>query len=479
MSNKKIYYEIFHSTFVHSGLRAIFSLITAGCMLVIIRVMGPEEYGKFSLILQLAVTSGLFLSWGWSGTLGKFLPELTAPEDKRRLSSQAMEITTLSIFLYALGFYAIYFFRPGILPLEIKELAGSIVAFASLFGITNVLQGIYRGQGRFIEWSILDGLNNVTCRISVLGIMYLLGFKYQIAFYVFVITTLLFAIYSLIQLRGEIHLVEIKLEKNVVNFAMISLVGSFVYMGISSIDAVLLRTLLKDARAVGYYFAGIRIPQIFQSLVIAPLSIPFIYYFTHPRTYQTREKIIDLGTRTLGFVSAIVSLSLFSFGGPIVSLFYGHFYGESITVLRIYSFMFFLYGTTSLFAPYFVSINRFHVILINTIFTLIFMTIMDYFFIPIWRAAGPALSNVLSTALQNYIYIHILSKHGIPFAKANLLLAIGVTLSVFIELYLIPFSSVPVFITFCLIAKIFSKEEITSVKKIIMDKKERTALAEN
>ena len=250
--------------------------------------------------------------------------------------------------------------------------------------------------------------------------------------------------------------------------------GSFVFMWTSSLDFILLRAVLKEPMEVGFYSAGIRIPQLIQGLILAPLSTPFTYYFTHPETLHTREQILKLGTKILSFVCAIISLGLFSFGGIVVRMFYGKFYLESIPILQTYSFVFFLFGMFSLFVPFLVAIDKPGEIVQISIVSTIAIALLDYFWlIPKYHSIGPALANIAILVLQNCYALYRLNQHQINIVKQNILMMALVLASVLIEKFFIPFSSILFFIISVLVFQLFNKDEINKIERLLFSKEEK------
>ena len=478
MSNLHLYQKIFRLTFLHFGIRSFFSLTTAVLMIFIMRKMGPQEFGKFSLVLQLAVTSGLFLSWGSASTLSKFLPELKVHPSQSRLSSQAIEVSLISMGVFLLFFFLLYFLAPSILPDEIKSIKLIFVLFVGLFAIFNVFQGIFRGLGKFVQWSLIEGSNDFIARIFTLLLLLFSSTTYQNTLYCFSMSLLIMTLYSFSIIRKQFFLSDLKIDPKVSHFAVIMLMGSVIFIVGTSADAVLLRALLKDPQEVGYYFAGIRIPQIFQSLLLTPLSIPFLYYFTHPDTSHTREQIIKLGTKLLGLICGVVSLIFFSFGSIIVSLLYGDSYSKSIDVLRIYGFVFFIIGMQSFVGPFFVAINKVHVQMWIGFFSVLSLLALDFLLIPHWKSMGSALANVIMLSLQTISYIYILANNKIDIVRFSLLLSGGMLLSVSLELFFLPYSALPFFLFFVWISRLFSKEEIDKIWLVISSQNKEKLTAE-
>lgn len=470
MLNLPLYQRMFRAIFIHSGVRAFFSVATALLMLFIVRLMGPHDFGKFSLVLQLAVTFGLLLSWGSSATLAKFLPELKEKKSQARLSSQAVEVSLLSIALSSLLFLGLSHFYPSLLPLELRSNKFIFILYFSLFAAFNVLQGIFRGLGHFVQWSIVEGSNDFGARVFALLLLLTFSLNYVVVLYCFVSTLFLLTLYSFYVKREQLCIASLKIERQVWQFSILMLVGMILFMAGTSADAVLLRALLKEPREVGYYFAGIRVPQIFQTLLLGPLSIPFTYYFNHPDTSYTREKIVLLGSKLLGVICGTFSLAFFSFGGTIVALFYGERFVSTIPVLRIYSFSLFLLGLTALFGPFYIAINKVHTQVWLGFFSVLLLIGLDYYLIPRWKSSGSALANVIMLTIQAAINIFILSRNQVRLMLPGAILLLGMLLGVVLEIYWIPYSSMPFFLLFVVAVRLFSKEEIEKIQLVISPK---------
>ena len=163
MSNIPIYRKMFETTFLHSGVRGVFSVLTALLTIFVVRLMGPVEHGKFSLILPLGVTSGLFLSWGGSGLLAKYIPEQMTAALKSRFASQAVEVSLLSCLALMGLFLACAVLFPSIIPEEIRSVRYLFVLFVTLVALFNVLQG-YSGIGLVCEVVGVGGRNDFAAR---------------------------------------------------------------------------------------------------------------------------------------------------------------------------------------------------------------------------------------------------------------------------------------------------------------------------
>ena len=368
-------------------------------------------------------------------------------------------------------------FYPSVLPLEIKSIKFLFILFVCLFTLFNVFQGIFRGLGKFIQWAFIEGSNDLLARILIILTLVTISREYYVALYCFSGVMLALIFYSLSVTKDQFRLNNLKIEPQVVRFAMMMLLGAIVFMVGTSADAILLRALLKDQAEVGYYFAGVRLPQTLLGLLIAPLSTPFIYYFNHPDTSHTREQIINLGTKLLGISCGILALTFFSLGKIMITVFYGLPYSHSIPVLRTYGFVFFLIGIQSLFAPYLMAVNKLHIQVWFGVFSCSLLVGLDFLFIPLWKSFGAALSNVVMLSVQTLSFVFIISRWQPRIMRPSLLLFLGVFLSALFEIFCIPFSSVPFFLAFAAAGRLFSKEELGKIKTVIFSKVESGAPA--
>ena len=142
MSN--IYKKIFVSTTKYVMLKNFFMCITGILAIFFVRLLGPEEYGKYSLVWQLISTIGPIISLGWHSTLAKFIPERNDEEKKVLFSQSFISVAVVSIIFFIVGFLIMQLF-PKIIPLEIKNLRLVFLIFIVLVAFFNVFEGFYRG----------------------------------------------------------------------------------------------------------------------------------------------------------------------------------------------------------------------------------------------------------------------------------------------------------------------------------------------
>src|SRR5262245_6168787 len=111
MAEKSAYHDLFHSTSRYIILRNIFFVVSIAFSILVVRTLGPKEYGKWSLMWQIISTLAPILSLGFLGSLSKFLPEYPEREAKVDLFSRAFFIVLAGFaaaFLIYLGVTALF-----------------------------------------------------------------------------------------------------------------------------------------------------------------------------------------------------------------------------------------------------------------------------------------------------------------------------------------------------------------------------------
>ncbi len=462
---QNLYHRIFLTTTKYILLRNFFMIITGIVVILVVRLLGPEEYGKYALVWQLVGTVGPILSLGWHSTLAKFLPEKTEQEKEILFSQSLISVSVICLFFFIVGYFVIQFF-PKIIPLEIKQIKIVFLFFIILVAFFNIFEGFYRGVGKFNQWTVIDGLKSNLGSILAI-ILLIVGYRYYqtVIFSNFLFTSIFFVL-VLIYLRKHLNFqLSFSLEKQVFNFALIMLFGQISYFFISSVDSVLLRALLKDPTQVGIYNAGIRIPKTIEVMFIGVLPTPFLYYFTSKESSELRGKILEFGSKILAVLFGFVSVILFSFSKEIILLLFGRNYTESITVLQIFSFSLFILAFLILFSVYFQSINKPQIPVIMGIVFFVLVTFFNFLLIPKLKSQAPAISYIFSLLIYAIIILLLMknSKFFVDFVKICVIELISYLFGIKITKYLVPL----IYVVLVFLFKMIHYSEIQKFIKVI------------
>lgn len=461
-----IYKKIFVSTTKYVILKNFFMCITGILAIFFVRLLGPEEYGKYSLVWQLISTIGPIISLGWLSTLAKFIPEENDEEKKVLFSQSFISVAVVSIIFFIVGFLIIQLF-PKIIPLEIKNLRLVFLIFIVLVAFFNVFEGFYRGLGKFNEWTIIDGLRSNLSYILAI-IFLILGFR---SFQTVIFSSFVFAVFFMILVifwlkkYFNLNVKVFPIEKEVLKFAFVMLIGQISYLFISSVDLVLLRAILKDPVQVGIYNAGIRIPKMIETMFIGILSTPFLYYFTSRETKELKEKILEFGSRFLAIVFGFVSATLFSFSKEIILLLFGQKYAESISVLQMSCFTLFILAFLILFSTYFFSINKPQIVISLGILQFILISSFNLLLIPRFKSQAPAMSYIFTLFIYAMIVLSIIK--NFKFFISFILVVLVIVVSYFLSKNFLSYSMPVIYLILIFLLRVIKFYEIQKFLKII------------
>lgn len=470
-----IYRQIFFTTTKYVLLRNIFMVITGVASIFIIRLLGPCEYGKYSLIWNLISTIGPILSLGWLSTLAKFLPEKVDIKEKSILFSQSL-FSVLGIgFIFFWFFNLVVKFYPQIIPLEIKEIFLIFSLFVIVVALFNIFEGFYCGLGKFNKWTTIDGLrSNFGNLISLILLIYgLISYKVVITMNFFVSIIFLFFLFlsvkNFIFLQPHLY----KIEKQIIIFCLSLLLGQIVYMLSVNLDIILLRGILKDPRQVGYYSAGIRIPKIIETMFIGHLPVPLLYYFTSNETSHLKEKILIFSSKMLGFLFGMFSLVLFTFSDYIIPFLFSNKFAESSIVFKFFALSLSILAFLVLMPSFYLSQNKPHLpVMIYFLIMVVFCSLVNIFLIPRYKFFAPVISYLISLI----IYAMTICIDCYKRYKLNLILnLVGLFVFLFFSVVLeiafnVKFLSFLIFILICFITRTVSIEDISRFKSVFIRK---------
>lgn len=469
-----VYREIFFSTAEYVLLRNFFIVITGVISIFIVRLLGPYEYGKYALVMNLISTFGPILSLGWLSTLAKFIPEKIKPDEKAVLFSQSLFSTLILAFMFFLVIQIVNKFFPQILPKEIKDIIFIFTIFTIFVSFFNIFEGFWRGLGKFNEFVVIDGLRSNIGNFA--GLLFLVfGFvSYKVVIYNYFFVSFLFLVFLFFTSKKYIKLNITKPQKEILVFCLSLLFGQTVHMLSVNVDIVMLRGLLKDPQQVGYYTAGIRIPRLIEGMFIGQVAAPMLYYFSLPEASYLKEKILLFSAKMLGVMFGIVALIFFSLSKHIVVFLFGKKFIEAAVVFQYFSLCLPFLGFLIIFSPFYSSKNKPYVLVIFHFLTIVLTsTLMNIFLIPKFRFFAPVISYLISLLIFSIIVcIDCYKRFNLNLVPNLTKLTIFILLSTFLEkITKIPLFSVPTFILICFITKTISIEDISKFESIFIKKK--------
>jgi len=314
-------------------LRAITGALGVVASLFLYRLLGPDQAGRLQLVLALGMTVGAIAGLGFYDTLARFVPE-RSPEEGRGIFRRALTLNGLALAVGAVVFAVLWASGWG-LPPEVRHAGVLFLVFAAGYALYTTSLGMLRGTGRLTTIPRLDLGVNFGSKVTAVGVVLLVpGFLAAFAAHVVMQVAMLVAAFWLV--REVLRSPSVRLHREESRFGVLILVGTVLQLLLSTVDLYVLRILLGP-QDVGLFAAGARIPLLAERIVLSPMGVPLLYYFSHPRYGEMREAVVRRGTRLTGAVLGYAALILAAAAPLIIRILLGPAYAGSVGVARIYA----------------------------------------------------------------------------------------------------------------------------------------------
>jgi PST family polysaccharide transporter len=375
--------------------KAITGALAMAASLLLYRVLGPEEAGRLQLALAAAMTVGAAAGLGFYDTLARFVPE-RGSEEGAGLFRRALRWNGWALAAGSLIFAAFWAARWG-LPAEVREVAPLFLVFTAAYTLYTTAQGMLRGSGRLAAIPRLDLGTNFGAKVAALGAVAVLpGFVSAFAAHAAMQVVMLVVV--LVLLRGAFRAPETRFRRAESRFGVLVMVGMLLQMLLGTVDLYVLRAYLGPEQ-VGIFAAGYRIPLLIEQLVLAPIGVPLLYYFSHPEYHGLREAVVRRGTRVAAAALGLSGLLLAALARPLVPLVLGEAYAESIEVTRLYAAHPLGIGLLLFSVPFYASVNRFEYGIVQGLVNFGLNLGLDLVLIPRFGPAGAAVAGIVSVAV--------------------------------------------------------------------------------
>ena len=372
--------------------RTIAGGLGAAATLLLYRLLGPDEAGRFAVAMALATTFGSLTGLGFTGTLARFVPE-GGPDEGAGLYRRALRFVFIALFFGALLFVVFSWLGFGV-PAEIRSIVPIVIVAMAAYTLYTTAQGMMQGQGRFRLLPRLEFGANFMAKIAALGVILIIP-GYVAAFTARTVVQVLIVGLTFYILKGALSKPERRLKSHEAEFTRLVWFGAVILMLSNTVSLYVIRFMLEPAD-VGIFAAGSRFTVIIEQLVIASINVPLLFYFSHPESSSMKYAIVQKGTRVAGSLMGLAALFLAITAEWIVRLLLGEAYDESASVARIYAshalgaalLIFFVPLSTSENKPQYVITLNFTNFLITLILALIL--------VPSYGAIGAAIAGVVA-----------------------------------------------------------------------------------
>jgi len=476
---KSSFWDYFSLIFSKGGV-LLFGVLVVG---LITRLLGPENYGKFSLFFMVSqfLMFGL-ISWT-SASVIRFGKEEFIKEGRVNKVFWARTLILAVCFIF--GISLVLIFRQ-----QIANYIGFpswiiwfIIAHFFIYSLSEFLFYVFQAIGRLKTLALTEFSEALSLFIILLFVRFffrLSPFLFAAILVSYFVAKILIDLFFLFQLDLKIFF-PIEIDKTVLKriliFSYPLIFGVVAGYIINWADIFFVKKYLTIAD-VGYYSLALKFITTlnYTSLVLNVVFLPMLVSFLASNRKDLIVRYVKRIIPQISFLWLIGSFLVFTFSPFLIPLIFGVQFKVSILPVSILLIGYAITVFSVLYSPVLVAFELIKRGVVVNVSMAIFNLLLVIFFIPRFGMAGAAVSKSLAYALGGLCYF-FLTNHYLKLKEYKQILLIIPPVIFFIVVLLLPgiyfflISALLLFITMLLIAKkinLFSPEDKIIFEKIDM-----------
>lgn len=399
MKNIKEFISIQKGGQIFSLLLSNFLGLPLGILISILlaKILGPEEFGSYSLLINIFTFGVLISSLGLFYTINRAILLAKSIEDKRNLYGVGLVFLFL-IFLLVSAFLIIYaLVDTNIYEKKLNIVLLSIVPIGFVFLINNYFDIILPADNK-IKYLSIYRLSSKVLHLIFLGLYYLFIHKNIVIVselillcYIFFISYVLSGLGIFYKLNPEF----INMKKNMKSILSCNkeygfnlYVGGVVAVGFVSLTPILIGYFSSDNKGIGFFTLAL---TFCAPIAIIPNTIGTVYYKKFSKGEKISLNAVYL-TWIIGFISTLLLVASIDF---LVKKLYGNNFYEVIDLVYIMSLGFLIHGVGDFYNKFLSANGESVVIRNNAFFVGLVSVLIGVILIPIYGIYGAAYSRVI------------------------------------------------------------------------------------
>lgn len=472
---KSTFRTIIYNSFFRSIIEGIKALSGIALVVLLARILGPEEYGRLAFAFALAGLASIVMNLG--------LPVTFVRDGARDINFLRDNLFT-AIILQSIASFIVFFaliIALIIFPVLRQDTLLLLLAlFYTTFSIiTNFLYSSFQATHRMHLEAIAVGVQHGLLIVFVLFFVFYRGTTEGIMFGYLGASALGGALtFILIRkyLFSWMWRINWQAARALLAQSWPLMAGSALSTVYFSLDSVMLR-FFQGSESVGIYSAMYKI--IFAFYLFATLYANSIFPVLSQLFTQARDEFMNLYNRSVQLMAGLgflFGLAVTLFARPIIQIFFGEAYlaGTLTLQISIWSIMIFLVGLI-LYDALIVA-GKQKELLWSVLISTALNAVLNVILIPTWDIAGAATATVIAQVAQLLVNIYSL-KAIIPFNFFSLIskpvIMAGGSVALFFMLSMVTSSFVAaIFALVCytillFIGKVFQLQEIRQMIQIL------------
>lgn len=427
------------------------------------RILGPEDYGRFGIIVTLTTMLIVLIGNGVPTAMSKYLSEVfdNHPDRVKAIKRQAIRLQMYIIFPVTIIFY---FISPFIASTVLRDATLTPLFQLSAFIIPAFAAAsfyfyYYTGLHFFRLQATLKTLRSFARMACIIGFAYFWGVAGAVAGYIAapLIIFLIASLYDFFKVRPTLPKTEAAdftfSKSELFKYAWPFTLFLIFYELVLTADLYFVKALLQDDYLTGLYNAAItagRIPYfLFYALTI--ILLPAIAKSKAAKSDAETKSLVTQSLRLMIIILLPMIALLFAYGHEVIQFFYGHRYMDAVATYQI-----FLIGSGCLtvfyvFAFALSGAGRVLIPMLGSLFGVILMSVLNLALIPAYGLIGAAsavtitsffLMLIILVALIREFKISLLPKEFFVSLFSSLFIALATILLPHGLLWFIPLSGI-------------------------------------
>lgn len=389
------------------------------------RLLGPELYGTYSVVISLITMINLVLTTGIPSAASKFVSE------RPDMAQSILKTSAKLLFYLSLFTFATYFISANFVAELLRDRT-----LTPLIRLSSIIIPIYAFFRLYLSY--LNGLQDYRNQ-SIVSIVYYLskiGFVFGFVFLGYSVYGAVFGI-SISPIVGLFVAITIagipqgvaKYENytRIIRFALPIILLSLALNFAISIDLLALKAIIRNPQEIGYYSAASMISKV-PLVLLGALNMalfPAISSVTYLNNLKKSRRYIYEGFRYVLIILIPISVFVSITAPEFVSLLYSYKYTMASKPLRILIIGILFFSVFSYLLNIVVASGKPITALYFSIFLLVLSSILSIFLIYFYRMVGAAMAVTLASLISmTILLLYIIHNFGSVVPWATLIKAV-------------------------------------------------------
>lgn len=384
------------------------------------RMLGPADYGRYGLIVNLTTTVVMLIGNGIPTAMSKYISGIfeSSPELVLVIKRRAALLQTLLMGLVTAVFYFLAPVFSNLLHDPTLTPLFRISAFIlPSFAAASFYLYYYIGIHRFGLQATMKIVRSFARTIFVIGLAYYFGVKGSVAAYIIApasvfLTAWIIDKFWVDRLFPQKSSLDFPWKK-LLDYAWPVTLFMLFFQILTSLDLYMVKAILRDDRLTGIYNAALTLGYIpyylFYALTL--VMLPSISRTTSENNHKETTRIISQSLRMMVMIIIPLAVIMVVYAVPIIQFFFGNRYISAALPFQILTFgisflsvfyvlSFALNGAGKIMIPMCVSLGG---MLLNGV--------LNYIFVQSYGIAGSAVATAITAIFITIIILFYTHKH--------------------------------------------------------------------